>query len=455
MKEQKMQSKIVKLESWNRYPKQNCTLYRPERYSELHPQGASSIARGSGLSYGDAALNENANVILTERINRILNFDERKGIITVEAGITLEEILDVIVPNGWFLPVTPGTQFITLGGAVAADVHGKNHHHDGSISQFIVKLELITPKGVIICSVAENSDIFWATIGGMGLTGIIGEVTINLRSIESAYVSVTHRGAENLDALFRLFSDTSLDDQYSVAWIDCMSSGSSLGRGVYMSGHHAMLDEVDNSEKREPFKSKIKSNSSIPFDFPRMALNSLSVKAFNAYYYRVNSNKKTPFLSDYKEYFYPLDSVNNWNRMYGKNGFLQYQCVIPELMAQEGIRNILEKVSSSKQSSFLAVLKRMGAEGAGMLSFPMAGYTLALDLKMNNKSVFTLLNELDEIVVRNGGKVYLAKDARLSRESFLTMYPRSEEWAAIKQQIDPDNILSSSLSRRLGIGATA
>jgi len=449
-----MQYKKCELTSWSRYPAQNCTLYRPERYSGFHPVGSSSIARGAGLSYGDAALNENGNVVLSERINRILRFDEKIGVITAEAGVTLEEILNVIIPKRWFLPVTPGTQYITLGGAVAADVHGKNHHHDGAFSQFIEKLEVVTPVGRMNCSAEENGALFWATVGGMGLTGFISEVTIKLRPIETAYMSVKHFGAENLTQLFECFSDESLDDQYSVAWIDCLASGNELGRGVFMSAHHARINELEEKNKQSPLTCDDRKPSAIPFDFPGWALNSLTVKALNSFYYKKNSSKDSPFISNYKEYFYPLDGVNNWNRMYGKKGFVQYQCVIPEEKAAEGIRKILETISSSKQSSFLAVLKKMGPENKGFLSFPMAGYTLALDLTINNERIFEILNQLDEMVVSYGGRVYLAKDARLNEKSFLSMYPDYPKWKKIKNQFDPDNLISSSLARRLGIMGT-
>jgi len=450
-----MQNKLTQLVSWNRYPRLECTLYRPERYSELKPIGKSSLARGAGLSYGDAALNENGNVILTERINRLLEFDEKGGVLTAEGGITLGEILNVIVPKGWFVPVTPGTQGVTLGGAVAADVHGKNHHIDGSFGQFIDKLTLITPNQRINCSPNENENIFWATIGGMGLTGIISEVRLKLKPIESAYIYTKYHAAENLNQLFDLFSEPTIDDQYSVAWIDCLSSAGKLGRGIFMSGHHATLDELDSNTNKSPLSTKMKSPLSIPVDFPRWALNPLSIKAFNALYYWTNARKQTPFISDYSQFFYPLDNIQNWNRLYGKNGFIQYQCVIPEQNAQEGIRLILEKISSSQSSSFLAVLKRMGPQNKGMLSFPLAGYTLALDLTMNNEKLFKLLNELDKLVIQYGGKVYLAKDARLNKESFREMYPRYDEWQTIKNQLDPNNIISSSLARRLAIGATS
>jgi decaprenylphospho-beta-D-ribofuranose 2-oxidase len=440
------------LSGWGRYPVQSCELERPERYADLRPNAAYLIARGQGRSYGDAALNENGRVLLTERVNRLLELDVVQGILRAEAGVTLAEILDVIVPQGWFLPVTPGTKFVSLGGCVAADVHGKNHHHDGSFGDQVLALEMILADGSRrTCSPSENAELFWATVGGMGLTVIIGEVAIKLIPIHSAYMRVRHHAADNLEQLFGLMRDAAIDDYYTVAWIDSMATGKNLGRGVAMCGHHATKDELP-ADCALPLATKRERGRAIPFDFPAFALNRLSIAAFNALYYRHEGDRREPFLSRLDPYFYPLDAIADWNRMYGKRGFVQYQCVIPDVAAYEGIRQLLQQLSDSRRPSFLAVLKRLGAQGRGLLSFPMAGYTLALDLPIRDEGLFTLLNKLDQIVLQHGGRVYLAKDARLSAESFLAMYPRYAEWLKIKNEIDPENRFSSSLSRRLGMG---
>jgi decaprenylphospho-beta-D-ribofuranose 2-oxidase len=445
-----MSTLITLLSGWGRYPVQSCELERPERYADLRPGSGSLIARGQGRSYGDAALNENRRVLLTERVNRLLEFDAKQGVLHAEAGVTLAEILGVIVPNGWFLPVTPGTKFVSLGGCVAADVHGKNHHHDGSFGNHVLSLELILADGSRkTCSPSENPELFWATVGGMGLTGIIGEVTLKLVPVQSAYVRVQHHAAANFDHLFGLMQDASLDDRYTVAWLDSMASGAQFGRGIVMCGHHALPDELPADG--DPFVVKREHARSIPFDFPSWGLNALSISAFNAKYYSREGGRREPFLSGYAPYFYPLDAIGNWNRMYGKRGFVQYQCVIPDVSAYEGVRQLLQELSGSRRPSFLAVLKRLGAQGNGLLSFPMAGYTLALDLPIRDEGLFMLLNKLDEIVLRYGGRVYLAKDARLSAESFRAMYPRYAEWLRIKNAADPENRFSSSLSRRLGV----
>ncbi len=450
-----MATLIKRVSGWGRYPVQSCEMERPERYADLKPASPTLIARGQGRSYGDAALSENGHVILTERVNRLLSFDVENGILRAESGVTLGEILNAIVPKGWFLPVTPGTKHVSLGGCVAADVHGKNHHHDGGFGNHVLSIELIKADGSrIVCSPENHSDVFWATVGGMGLTGIIGEVTIKLIHIHSAKMMVRHYKTPNLEQIFKLLENPTADDSYTVAWIDSLAIGRELGRGVVMCGHHANDDELPfRIENR--YNIKTRRAHSIPFNFPAFALNTFSISKFNAFYYRHEGKKTRPYLTDYDPYFYPLDGLNNWNRMYGKQGFVQYQCVIPDKTSFEGIKAILETLTNSRHPSFLAVLKRLGAESKGMLSFAMPGYTLALDLPIRDQGLFALLNRLDQIVMQHGGRVYLAKDARLSPESFHTMYPRYEEWLNVKTLIDPENRFRSSLSQRLKIGETA
>ena len=448
-----MPTLIKPISGWGRYPIQPCELERPERYADLRASpdtGTSTvIARGQGRSYGDAALNQNGRVILTERIDRMLSFDVKLGILKAEAGTTLADILPVIVKQGWFLPVTPGTKFVSLGGCIAADVHGKNHHHVGSFAKHVRGIELIMADGSQkSCSATENTEIFWATVGGMGLTGIIGEVTLQLVPIQTSKMQVQQHAAKNLEQLFNLLQDPSLDDHYSVAWIDCLATGEQLGRGIAMFAHHATSSEYPN---KNPLVSKPRRMRSLPFDFPAWVLNPFSISLFNKFFYSKESRKKTPFLSDYDSYFYPLDAIGNWNRMYGKRGFVQYQCVIPDKTALVGITALLNTLSGSRRASFLAVLKRFGEQGEGLLSFPEPGYTLALDLPLRDKGLFSLLDKLDNIVLEHGGRVYLAKDSRLSAESFKTMYPRYEAWLKIKQTLDPAHRFTSSLARRLGI----
>jgi decaprenylphospho-beta-D-ribofuranose 2-oxidase len=427
------------ISGWGRAPREICHLIRPEKYKDLHAYSESCIARGQGRSYGDASLNKDNTVILTERLNRFLAFDKEKGILTCEAGTTLKEILEVIVPYHWFLPVTPGTQYASLGGCIAADVHGKNHHKVGSLGKYIIGFELITAQNKkMLCTPKDHADLFWATIGGMGLTGIIGTIVLKLMPISSTEMIVCNHISQDLDQIFLYLSDSAFDDNYSVAWID-----SNRSRGIVMTAHHAAPDEISPK-----YKKKISTSKNISFDFPSWVLNSYSINLFNQYYFEKHSQKKQTFVSHYQDYFYPLDNLLNWNRLYGKKGFVQYQCVFPEEKAFEGIKQILEL----KPPSFLSVLKRFGNSSNGILSFPKPGYTLALDIPFRDQHTLKLLKKFDEIVLSHNGRVYLAKDAYLSPEDFREMYPSYNKWLAIKQKFDPENIFSSSLSKRLRIG---
>lgn len=440
----------TQLTGWGRFPVTNSYLVRPERICDLEFKQNSLISRGLGRSYGDAALNTERDVVLMQRLNRFRSFDEKTGIIRAEAGATLEEILNVFVPRGWFLPVTPGTKQVTLGGCFAADIHGKNHHMDGTFSRYISDIEVLLAEGSKIrCSPSDNSQAFWATAGGMGLTGIITELALQLIPVETAYLCVKHLPAKNLDALLEILADGKQDDRYSVAWIDCFSQGEDLGRGVVMNGHHAKAAELPS--QMHPFQIKKRTQYTIPSFFPGSLLNSYAIKGFNALYYRLQSRKQDPFFIDYDHYFYPLDAVGNWNRLYGRKGFLQYQFVVPA----EGVRQVLcrvwEAVRRFRKTPFLAVLKRFGPENEGYLSFPMEGYTLAIDFPLSDAELFSLLDLLDEIVLEYGGRVYLAKDARMKPVVFKKMYPHLEEWQRVKNNLDPKQRFSSDLSRRLEI----
>jgi decaprenylphospho-beta-D-ribofuranose 2-oxidase len=434
---------------WGRYPVQECVTWRPEKAAGLLLKEP-MISRGQGRSYGDAALNENGNVVLTERVNRFLEFDASSGRLRAEAGVTLAEVIDVCLPQGWFLPVTPGTKFVSLGGCIAADVHGKNHFRDGAFSSCVESFTLMIADGSLLrCSRDENSDVFWASVGGMGLTGIIRDVTITMKPVESAFVVAQHHKAPDLEQAFALLAGENDDDDYRVAWIDCLARGTRLGRSVVMNGRHATASEVKHADS--PFQVRTRKHRNLPVNLPSLALNSFSVSLFNSIYYRREGRKQKSFVTDYDRYFYPLDAIHHWNRLYGKRGFVQYQCVLPSQSAFDGIKLLLERFSGSRRPSFLAVLKRLGPESGGLLSFPMAGYTLALDLPLRGKGLFGLLDELDEVVIQAGGRVYLAKDARLGHQKFSDMYPRLPEWRDIKQRIDPDSHFNSSMARRLGL----
>ncbi|MFC5528994.1 FAD-binding oxidoreductase [Cohnella yongneupensis] len=446
-------AKKQKMSGWGRYPVQESYVVRPENYDQLRESASSLslksyLAYGMGRSYGDSPLNKDGGLIITTKLNHFISFDEQTLTLECEAGVSFEEILDVFLPKGYFLPVTPGTKFITVGGAIANDVHGKNHHIDGAFSQHLLDFTLLLASGEVLrCSRDENVELFWATIGGIGLTGIILTAKFYLIPIETAYYDVHYQQARNLDEALRLFNESDDQYRYSVAWIDCLAKGSSLGRSVLMRGNHANLATV---KKRDPLQILHKTKLSIPIDFPSFILNKLTIKSFNSLYYNIHP-KDSHKIVGYDSFFYPLDSIHQWNRMYGKKGFVQYQAVFPPETSHQGLTEMLECLSSSNRASFLAVLKSSGAESGGLLSFPKKGYTLALDIPINNDAIFSFLYSLDEIVIRHGGRVYLAKDSTLAPEHFAAMYPSLERFKQIKNRVDPDHVFSSSMARRLRI----
>ncbi|MFC2947532.1 FAD-binding protein [Virgibacillus sediminis] len=447
--------KKKQLAGWGNYPKESCYIYRPETLGELKglikdADVDSQIAYGLGRSYGDTALNKDSGVIGTDRLNHFLEFDEEKQTLTCEAGVSLADVIDVFLPRGYFPGVTPGTTYVTIGGAIANDVHGKNHHSDGSFSEYVLSFDLMIADGSIVtCSRTENEELFWATIGGIGLTGIILKATIQLIPVESSYIKATYEKARNLDDAFEKFIENDANFKYSVAWIDCLSTGDSLGRSVLMRGDHARADELPAKIKK-PLGSPDKPGLKMPVNAPGIALNYWSISAFNQLYY--SSYKDETKIVDAASFFHPLDSIEDWNKLYGKKGFVQYQAVFPkDREPKKGLRKVLERLTEEKRSSFLAVLKSSGAQNAGMLSFPMEGYTLALDIPIKDDGLFPFLKELDEIVLAHGGRVYLAKDAVLDADTFREMYPRWEEFLRVKQQVDPDGRFASSMSRRLGL----
>ncbi len=397
-------------------------------------------------------MNERGQVIDCTRLDRMLAFDEEGGALTAEGGVTLKRIVEAFLPRGWFLPVTPGTRYVTLGGAIAADVHGKNHHGEGSIARYVDAFELVLPSGeAVVCSRDENAELFFGTLGGMGLTGVIRWATLRLRRVETNSMTVTYTRARDLRECFEAFGDDAAGanaQPYAVAWIDCLAGGAKLGRSVIMAGRHTRLDELAAEERRSALRPAPERCRNVPIDFPGAALNKWSVKAFNAAYFHKHDDGVK--LEPLQSFFYPLDAVSNWNRIYGKRGFQQYQVVLPFDAAERGMRELLTRLSRSGRASFLAVLKTMGPESGGVMSFPMPGWTLALDLA-NAPGLNRLLRELDEVTLSFNGRRYLAKDASLDPSFVSRMYPRLEEFRALRDRIDPERRLSSSLSRRLGL----
>ena len=439
----------MELSGWGRYPRQLATVVSPEEISQaVPPRDGRVIARGQGRSYGDAAMSADGIVMLTNHLDRFLSFDEQNGLVTAEAGTTLAEVVDEFLPRGWFPIVVPGTKFVSLGGCVAADIHGKNHHRDGAFGAHVNEMKIILADGSLrTCSSVKDAELFWATVGGMGLTGIVAEVTFKLIPIESSYIVVQHHEAKDLDASLEMLAGRACDDHYTVAWIDCLADGKGMGRGVLMRGHHAKLDDLPGKLRARPFRSG-GGQYNLGFDFPSWVLNRVTGKLFNDFYYRLQSSRKEPFIADYESFFFPLDRIANWNRMYGKRGFIQYQCVFPP-DALEGLRQTLNALTSARRTSFLSVLKWFGPAGQGFLSFPIEGYTLTFDTPVSDPGLFAFLDRLDEIVMKHGGRVYLAKDARLRAETFRKMYPRLAEWQRIKSRVDPENRFVSDLARRL------
>jgi len=439
-----------KISNWNNFP----TVLAEEKYFGFREELSENlnnkdglIPRGMGRCYGDASLSDK--ILSTLKFNRILEFDPIKGILTCQSGITLEKILEVIVPKGWFLPVTPGTKFITLGGAIASNVHGKNHHKEGAFSNHIIEMEICCQDGKsFTCSEEINPELFHATCGGMGLTGIILNAKFRLKKIETSYIKLLEIRSKNLEEFFSLFQEHH-DYTYSVAWIDSLAKGSNFGRGILLLGEHAQKRDLNDRMAKKALRVPEKRKLKVSFFLPSCILNYYSIKAFNTLYYYKSFRKSSMRIIDYDAFFYPLDSIIDWNKMYGKKGFIQYQFVLPLDKSQEGIERILGLLREKGLGSFLTVLKLFG-EGEKLLSFPMRGYTLALDIPIR-KNLFDLVDELDKIVLEYGGRIYLSKDARMKKDIFWNSYPEDLKFREIVKKYNPDFKFKSLLSKRLSI----
>jgi FAD/FMN-containing dehydrogenase len=401
-------------------------------------------------AYGDAAIGERV-TLGTANLNHMRRFDAATGQLTVEAGVLLSDILAAFVPRGFFPPVVPGTKLVSAGGMIATDVHGKNHHRDGGFGAHVEELTLSLPGGgVARCSRTEQPELFNATVGGMGLTGTILEATFRLKPIETGWMRQRTIVAPDLNAAMTALIEGDRST-YSVAWIDCLARGASLGRSLIFAAEHASRDDLHLFKPgAQVFPKRKPGKLAVPVDLPGFALNRLSIKAFNELYFRAGAARgPEPFLVHWDPYFFPLDGIGTWNRMYGKRGFLQHQCVIPEPHAATVLAEILGLVASGGNASFLAVLKRLGGS-FGLMAFPMPGFTLALDLQMRD-DVFRLLDRIDRLVVEAGGRLYLAKDARQSRGTFEAGYPGLARFRDLRRGIGADSIIVSRLSSRLGI----
>ena len=440
------------LSGWGGTPRSAADVYRPLDTPGVHSTvaalGRPVLARGLGRSYGDAALNAGGRVIDMTGLDGIRELDLQAGTITAEGGVNFDTLVKVLLPLGYFPPVTPGTRSVTVGGALAADIHGKNHHADGSIQDHLVSFTLLNADGETIEVTRESHPrAFAATLGGLGLTGIVTEATLRLLPVETAYMSVDRERAPNIEAAMARLSESESDYRYSVAWVDCLARGGSLGRSVVMLGNHASRDELSPKQQLHPRSAKEGLRAPWPPWSPAGLLRKSTLSAFNELFYRKPSSARAGVIESLYPYFYPLDGVANWNRAYGARGFVQYQVLIPFGHEATMVR-IVETLSNRECPSFLAVLKRMRA-GHGMLSFPAAGWTLSLDIPAGVDELAELLDELDDMVVATGGRVYLAKDARVDPAKLRDMYPELEDWREIRRELDPAGRIASDLARRL------
>lgn len=427
---------------WGMYPKVECNRFAFEQETNLKEiigQYNRLIPFGNGRSYGDSALSEN--IIDIKPRNYFIDFDEENGLLHVQAGVLLSEILEHFVHRGWFLKITPGTKLITVGGAIASDVHGKNHHVEGCFSQSLKEFNIMLADGeTVLCSKEATPELFNATCGGQGLTGVILDAKILLKKVNSQYIDQTTIKTKNLKETFEAFEEYK-DKPYSVAWIDCLAKGKDIGKCLLMVGDFKDDGNLDYQHKKQ---------KNIPFSFPSFALNNWSVKIFNWLYYGKVNKQLSKQTVDIDTFFYPLDAIGHWNRIYGKNGFTQYQFILPKETSYDGLQDILSTIAASGKGSFLAVLKLYGKANDNWLSFPMEGYSLALDFKIE-KGLFELLDLLDETVLQYKGRIYLTKDVRVPKETFEQGYPHIETFRQYRKENKMDEKFQSLQSKRIGI----
>jgi decaprenylphospho-beta-D-ribofuranose 2-oxidase len=442
---------MVRLAGWGANVRAECWLLEPETPGEIAARvdPAGTIARGLGRSYGDAALNAGGLVLGMRRLDRYLGFDPHTGTLSCEAGVSLARIIQDFAPRGWFPMITPGTKFVTVGGCIANDVHGKAHHAQGSFSACVDAMTVLVAGGdVVRASRTENAELFWGTFGGMGLLGIVIDVTMRLRRIETAYFRQRSFWLGNLDELLAALDEQDRHFPYSVATLDVFAKGARLGRGALTVGDHAARADLPPVLAADPLHLSGPSRLTVPFELPELTLNPVSMRMVNALIQRIQVH--APPFGHYESFFYPLDRLAHWNRGYGRRGFTQYQFVIPFVDGARRMGEILGAILSAGELPFLNVLKRLGRASEGPLSFPREGYTFAIDFPLRAHTV-TLLRRLDAMVVEAGGRVYLGKDSYLEPATFRAMYPALDRWLATKAKYDPRGVFTSDLGRRVGL----
>ena len=455
----------VRLTGWGRIAPSKADLAAPAsdteavallQYLATPPTSKSgtAIPRGLGRSYNNAAQSADGIVISSDKLSNIISFDHATGVVEAAAGVSLEQLMVAGLPHGWFVPVSPGTRQVTVGGAIAADVHGKNHHVAGSFASHVISFDILFPSAEQTAphTVTRESDpeLFWATAGGMGLTGFITRATIQLKRVESSLVTVDTVKTKDIDETMAVLAEHDTKYGYTVAWSDDLARGKHLGRSIITSGDFATLADLNDRQRRDPFAFDPRAKLAAPSVFPPGLLNRYSIRLANAAWYLKAPRLREHELQTISQFFHPLDGIKNWNRAYGPGGFRQYQYVMP-FGAEAAVRKSFELVSAHHAPSFVTVLKRFGKADPGLLSFPTAGWTLALDFPARTRGLGPLLDELDKLVVANGGRVYLAKDSRVSAATLEEMYPRLSEFRKLRSVLDPAGVLASDLSRRLNL----
>ena len=445
------------LTGWGRISPSVAELTEPasiESAAELLGSGAAGrgvIPRGLGRSYNNAAQCADGMVISTARLNRIIALDPASGLVACEAGVSLEQLMVAGLPAGWFVPVSPGTRQVTIGGAIAADVHGKNHHVAGSFAGHVRSMDIVLPGGGLrTVTVQTDPSLFWATAGGMGLTGLIVRATVQLKRVATSRVRVDTVRTADIDETMAVLAEHDRAYGYTVAWSDSLARGASLGRSVITSGDFAEPADLPPSDAADPLAFRTRARVGVPPWFPPGMINRSTVALANRAWYRKTPRSRRGELQTIGKFFHPLDGIRNWNRAYGPGGLRQYQCVLP-FGGEDAVRRSFELVAAARAPSFVTVLKRFGEQDPGLLSFPMAGWTLALDFPARTPGLDRLLGALDRLVVEAGGRVYLAKDSRVPADVLAEMYPRLEAFRKVRAELDPAGILASDLSRRLGL----